>query len=64
MIGVAVNVTEVPWQKGLAEAAMDTETGKFVLTVIVIALDVAGLPVAQVAFEDSTQITTSPLTGV
>ena len=57
-------MTEVPWQTGLAEAAMETETGKVALTVMVIALDVAGLPVAHVAFEDSTQITTSPLTGV
>ena len=63
MVGVAVNVTKVPWQTGLAEAAMDTETGKFVLTVMVIALDVAGLPVAQVAFEDSTQVIISLFAG-
>ena len=63
LVGVAVNVTEAPWQTGLAEAAMETETGKFVLTVMVTALEVAGLPVAQVAFEDSTQVMISLFAG-
>ena len=62
MVGVAVNVTLVPAQIVVAGlAAMLTLTGKFGFTVIVIALDVAGLPVAQVALEVSTQVTTSPL---
>ena len=47
MVGVAVKVTNVPAQTGFPDAAMDTLTGKFVLTVIVIRLDVAGLPLAQ-----------------
>ena len=61
MVGVAVNVTEVPVQivvPGLA--AMLTLTGRFGLTVIVRAFDVAGLPVAQVAFEVSWHVTMSP----
>ena len=63
MVGVAVNVTEVPVQMvvpGLA--AMLTLTGLLALTVIVRAFDVAGLPVAQVALEVSWQVTTSPAT--
>ena len=47
MVGVAVNVTDVPEQTGLAEAPMDTLTGKSGFTVIVIMLDVDGLPVGQ-----------------
>ena len=62
MVGVAVKVTDVPAQIGFAEAAIDTLTGRFGLTVIVTSLDVAGLPVAQVAFEVSIQVTLSPLT--
>jgi hypothetical protein len=61
--GVAVNVTEVPAQTGLAEAAMEMLAGRFGFTVMVTALDVAGLPVAQVALEVSTQVTTSLFTG-
>ena len=62
MVGVAVNVTLVPAQmveEGLA--AMLTLTGKFGFTVIVMLLDVAGFPVAQVALDVSTHVTTSPL---
>ena len=61
MAGVAVNVTDAPEQIGLDEAAIDTLTGRFGLTVIVTSLDVAGLPVGQVAFEVITQVTLSPL---
>jgi hypothetical protein len=61
---VAVKVTEVPEQTGFAEAAMETLTGKLGLTDMVTALEVAGLPVAQVAFEVSTQVTMSLLAGV
>ena len=41
-------------------AAILTLTGRFGFTVIVIAFDVAGLPVAHVAFDVSTQVTMSP----
>jgi hypothetical protein len=56
---VAVKVTDVPAQMVVAEAAMLMLTGKLGLTVMVMAFDVAGLPVAQVALEVSTQVTTS-----
>jgi hypothetical protein len=55
-----VKVTDVPVQIGLADGAIVTLTGRFVLTVIVIVLDVAGLPVAQVAFEVRTHVTRFP----
>ena len=64
-VGVAVKVTLVPEQiapEGLD--TMDTPTGKFGFTVIVIPPDVAGLPVAQVAFDVNTQVMTSPFTNV
>ena len=61
MVGVAVNVMLVPAQIVVALAAMLTLTGKFGFTVIVTVLDVAGLPVAHVALEVTTQVTTSPL---
>ena len=43
---------------------MLTLTGKLAFTVIVIALLVAGLPVVHVKLEVSTQVITSPLTGI
>ena len=64
MTVVALNVTDVPAQispEGLA--AMLTLTGRFGLTVIVIAFDVAGLPVGQMAFELRIHVMMSPLTG-
>jgi hypothetical protein len=54
LIGDAVNVTEVPAQTGFADGATETLTGRFGFTVIETVLLVAGLPVAQVAFEVST----------
>jgi hypothetical protein len=60
LVGVAVKVTEVPAQIVVAEAAMLTLTGRFGFTVMVMAFEVAGLPVAQVALEVSTQVTTFP----
>jgi hypothetical protein len=48
----------------VADAAMLTLTGKFGLTVMVMALEVAGLPVGQVALEVSTHVTTSLLARV
>ena len=64
MTGEAVNVTEVPSQTGFADAVIVTLTGNRGLTVMVTALDVAGLPVVQRALEVSTQVITSPFTGV
>ena len=53
MVGVAVNVTLVPVQIVLSASfeATFTFTGKFGFTVVTIGLLVAGLPVAQRAFE-------------
>ena len=59
-----MKVTEVPAQTGFAEGAIITLTGRFGLTVMVIAFDVAGFPVGQIALEVSTQVIASPLTGV
>ena len=61
MVGVAVNVTPVPVQIVVALAAMLTLTGKFGFTVIVMLLDVAGLPLVQVALDVNTQVTVLPL---
>jgi len=58
-----VKVTEVPAQTGLADGVIETLTGKFGLTVIVTVLELAGLPVAQVAFDVIITYTWSPLTG-
>jgi hypothetical protein len=63
LTGVAVNVTLVPAQTGLAEAAIETLTGRFGFTVMVTAFEVAGLPVGHIAFEVSTQVIISPLAG-
>ena len=60
-VGVAVNVTELLAQivaDGLA--AMLTLTGRFGFTVIVIVLEVAGLPVPQLAVEVITQVIVLP----
>ena len=65
LVGVAVNVTLVP--KQIVPVGLDTIetlTGKFGFTVIVTVLDVAGLPVAQVALDVNTHVTTSPLFNV
>ena len=60
-MGVAVNVILVPAQIAPAGlAAIDTLTGKFGFTDIVIVFDVAGLPVAHVALEVNTQVIKSP----
>ena len=59
--GVAVKVTEVPAQivvDGLA--AILTLAGRFGFTVIVNVLDVAGLPVPQVAVDVITQVMIVP----
>ena len=59
LVGVAVNVTLVPAQIVVADAAMLTLAGKLGFTFIVTALLVAGLPVAQVALEVITTVTIS-----
>ena len=64
LVGVAVNVTDVPAQTGLASATIETLAGSKGLTVIVTVFDVAGEPVAQVAFEVRTHVTASLLRGV
>jgi hypothetical protein len=48
----------------LAEAVIDTLTGSNGLTVMVMALDVAGLPDLQVSPEVKAQVITSPFTGI
>ena len=63
MVGVAVKVTEVPAQMLFAETAIDTLTGSNGLTVMVTALEVAGLPDLQVSLEVRTQVITSPFAG-
>jgi hypothetical protein len=62
LVGVAVKVTEVPEQIAPeGTAAMLTLAGRFGLTTIVTVFDVAGLPVAQVAFDVITTVIASPL---
>jgi hypothetical protein len=61
---VAVRVTLVPAQIVVADAATDTLTGKFGLTIIVMPALVAGFPVAHVALEVNTTVTTSLLERV
>lgn len=61
MVGVAVKVTDVPAQMVEAVAAILTLTGKFGFTVMVIALLVAGFPVAHgVRLEVISTVTMSP----
>ena len=64
LVGVAVKVTDVPAQTGFADGAATTLTGRFGLTVILTGAEEAGLPVAHVAFEVRTTVTTSVLRGV
>ena len=64
MFGVAVNVTELPAQKGFDEAAIVMLTARIGLAVMVIGALVAGLPVTQLSEEVSSQVTTSPFIGV
>ena len=51
MVGMAEKVTEVPAQNVVADAEIETLTGRFGLTLIVTVFEMAGLPVAQVALE-------------
>jgi hypothetical protein len=63
-VGVAVNVTEVPWHTLFWLTATETDAGRTGFTTIVIVLEVAGLPVMQLIPEVITTYTTSPFTGV
>jgi hypothetical protein len=63
-VGVAVKVTGVAEQTGLAETAMETLIDKLLLTVMVIVFEVAGLPVAQVVLDVSITVTWSLFPGV
>ena len=63
MVGVAVNVTEVPAHIWFDEADKLTEAITGESTTIIILFDVAGLPVAQVAFDVITTLI-SPLTKI
>ena len=63
LVGVAVKVTEVPEQTGLAEAATDTLTGSSGFTVMVTVLEVARPPLGSVALQLNTQLTRSLFAG-
>ena len=58
---MAVKVTDVPAHIVVAVAAILTLTGKFGFTVVTIVLLVAGLPVAQSAFEVIITVTDCPV---
>ena len=59
MVAVAEKVTEVPAQTGLPDGEIKTLTGRLGLTTIVNILEVAGLPVAQVALDVNRQVMAS-----
>jgi protein involved in polysaccharide export with SLBB domain len=61
---VAVNITDVPGQKGFGFATIDTAAGSPMLPVIVMILEVTGLTTGQATDEVSTQLTKSPETGL
>jgi len=63
-MGIAVNVTGIPAQTGLLDAVIEMLTGRFGFTVIVIVLDVAGLPAGQSMLEVRMQDTRSPDAGL
>jgi hypothetical protein len=56
---VAEKVTELPAQTVVAEAEIETLTGRVGLTDIVTMFELAGLPVAQEAFEVRIHLTKS-----
>ena len=57
-------MTLVPEQILLADAPMETLTGSNGFTIILMVLEVAGLPLAHVASEVRTQLTASLFKGV
>ena len=56
MTGVAVKITGLPEQTGFSEAAMETPAGVFVLTDMIIGLDVTGFGVAHQRLEVILQV--------
>ena len=56
-------MTEVPAQTGFTEGVTDTLTGSSGFTFMVTVFEVAGLPLGQVALDESTQLTASLLIG-
>ena len=65
MVGVAVKVTDAPAQEGLEPvvSAIETAGADGAVTVMVMAFDVAGLPITPLWFEVITQVTISPETS-
>jgi hypothetical protein len=63
LIPAAVKVTGVPAQTGFADGPIETLTGRIGFTVMVNATEEAGLPVAQVALEVTSQVITSLFAG-
>ena len=63
LTGIAVKVTDVPAQTGLADAAMVIPADTSELTVMEMVFEVAGFPLTQTAFDVNTQVTASPLMG-
>ena len=63
-MGVAVNVTAVPWHTESAEDIIVTFTGKTGLTVMVIGELGAGLFVVHNSLESNSQVTISPVEGI
>lgn len=51
LVGVAVNITDVPVQTGLAEGEIEMPAGVVALTDMVMAFDFAGFMVVQERFE-------------
>ena len=64
LTGEASNVTMVPAQTLLADAVMETLTGRIGFTVIVTVLEVAGFPDVQVALDVTVQFIVFPLAGI
>jgi hypothetical protein len=60
---MAEKVTEVPAHIVVADAEIETLTGRFGLTLIVTVFEMAGLPVAQVALEVNWQVMASEFIG-
>ena len=63
-MGVAVNVTELPIQKGFEDGDMDILTGSKGFTIIERGILVAGLPEVQVSEDVRTQVTISLFKGL
>jgi hypothetical protein len=63
-MGVAVKLAVDPWQIGFASAVIDTDTGKLLLTVIVIGLELAFTPGLQEELDVMVQVTISPFWGM